>query len=579
MSELRRIGDYIIIRPLGAGGMGQVYEAEETLSKRRVALKVLRDELAASEEARAQFIKEMSVLAGLDSPHIVRCLHCTEVDGQLLLALECLDGETLRARLNRAGPLPWPQVVAIAAQIAAALQVAHRQQPAIVHRDLKPENVMLLGDDHVKLLDFGIAKVVGSGQTTHTIGTLQYMSPEHIDARVLDGRADLFSLGLVMWEMLAGRVPFASDSPRELLDMLCTKPTPALPVLAPPVPPELDGLIRQLLEKSPEARPSSAQEVLGRLTSLAPDERQPTALPAAQLMPAPKQADTIALITEHERKTQRRSRTTLIVVAMAMLAAVGAAAMWLSSDEHDEPQSQSQDRSDRDRPPGPVAHEQADLAILPPEPHVAQPSDPAAHEQADRPVRPADPAPAEPTATGDVGGGDENDPTKKVCPAATADHPEPYFSDTVLIRLPKGVTGDNFVEFTPTFARLRSAVESVSCVEDVPGAMITYMAMTFFQDDETKSIATLRDETLEVMGYVAPKLSAEKRDDKIRFYQAVVDVEGTTEKPDPGRALFQMRVANGIMYAIIYECHPLAWNALKETFYASASKISFLKPY
>lgn len=173
---------------------------------------------------------------------------------------------------------------------------------------------------------------------------------------------------------------------------------------------------------------------------------------------------------------------------------------------------------------------------------------------------------------------DENDPTKKVCPAETADYPAPYFADTVLIRLPKNVTEDNFVEFTPTFARISAPVESVGCVPDTPGAMISYMAMTFFQDDTSKSLDTLRDESLEVMGYVGAKISNEKRDDKIRFYQAVLDVEGTAEKPEPGRALLQISVANGLMYVIVFESHPDAWNALKETFYASASKMSFLKP-
>jgi hypothetical protein len=185
---------------------------------------------------------------------------------------------------------------------------------------------------------------------------------------------------------------------------------------------------------------------------------------------------------------------------------------------------------------------------------------------------------------GDTGGGedggavDENDYTKKVCPAETADYPAPYFADTVLIRLPKNVTEENFVEFTPTFARLSSPVESISCIEGAPMAVISYMAMTFFEDDTAKDLGTLRDETVEVMGYVGAKYSSEKRDDAKRFYQAIIDVEGTAEKPEPGRALLQMSAANGLMYVIVYEGHPDAWNALKETFYASAAKISFLKP-
>jgi hypothetical protein len=179
---------------------------------------------------------------------------------------------------------------------------------------------------------------------------------------------------------------------------------------------------------------------------------------------------------------------------------------------------------------------------------------------------------------GEGGGTDEEDPTKKVCPAETADYPSPYFADSLLIRLPKNVTEETFVEFTPTFARISAPVESVSCIEGMPGGMISYMAMTYFEDDTAKDLITLRDETLEVMGYVGPTLSNEKRDDKLRFYQAVLDAPGTAEKPDPGRALFQMTAAHGMMYVIVYESHPDAWNALKETFYASAAKMSFPKP-
>lgn len=179
--------------------------------------------------------------------------------------------------------------------------------------------------------------------------------------------------------------------------------------------------------------------------------------------------------------------------------------------------------------------------------------------------------------TGGGGGAEEEDPTKKVCPAETADYPSPYFADSVLIRLPKNVTEDNFVEFTPTFARISAPIESVSCIEGMPGGMISYMAMTYFEDDPSKDLAALRDETLEVMGYVGATVSNEKRDDKLRFYQAVLDAPGTAEKPDPGRALMQMSAAHGIMYVIVYESHPDAWNALKETFYASAAKMSFPK--
>lgn len=173
--------------------------------------------------------------------------------------------------------------------------------------------------------------------------------------------------------------------------------------------------------------------------------------------------------------------------------------------------------------------------------------------------------------------GNQEDPTQKVCPAETADYPAPYFGETVLIRLPKNVTEDNFIEYTPSFARLSAEVESVGCVADFPGAMISYMAMTFYEDDVKRDMDSLRDETLEVMGYTGHKLTEEKRDDAKRFYQAVLEVPPSADKPDPARALFQMSAANGMMYAIVFETHPDAWNALKETFYASA-KMSFLAP-
>jgi serine/threonine protein kinase len=333
---VQRIGDYIIHRPLGTGGMGQVFEAEEYLSKRRVALKILHDELAASEGGRQQFIKEMNILSRFDSPFIVRCLHCTEVDGKLLLALEYLEGMTIRDRLNAApGGLPWPSVLAICAQILQALRVAHEHDPPIIHRDLKPENVMLVAGDRVKVLDFGIAKVTGSGQTTHSVGTLQYMSPEQIDARVLDARSDLFSLGLVMWEMIAGHPAYRSDSPRDLLNMLCTEPTPRLPGRAPPVPVEVEALIQQLLEKHPDDRPASAAAVLARLEPLLSPTSSISPPPAS---PTPNRIDTVALVLEHDVK-QRKSSTALIVGSVAVGAALLIGTLvWLQFRDRPEPE-------------------------------------------------------------------------------------------------------------------------------------------------------------------------------------------------------------------------------------------------
>jgi hypothetical protein len=178
-------------------------------------------------------------------------------------------------------------------------------------------------------------------------------------------------------------------------------------------------------------------------------------------------------------------------------------------------------------------------------------------------------------------GEEVEDPTKKVCPAEVGDYPAPYFMDTVLIRLPKGVTEDNFIEFTPgVFARLSSVVDSVSCVKDVPGATISFMAMTVFQDDPKKALTAFRDETLAAFGYANAKFSEEKIDDAKRTYEVVIDVDADPAggKPEPAKALFVMKAGHGNMYAVVYETHPNAWNALQMTFRESAKKMSLIAP-
>ena len=266
----RRFGDYVIHGLLGEGGMARVYAAEELLSRRPVALKLLRAEFNASEHGRQQFVTEMSILANLDDPRIVRCLACTQIDQQLVMVLERLEGRTLRETLKARGPLPWPEVAAIVSQIARALVTAHSHRPPIVHRDLKPENVMCLVDGRIKVMDFGIAKILETiaGSTTHS-GTPDYMSPEQIDALPLDGRSDLFALGLIAWELLAGRRPFASESPRIQLEQVCTAPTPPLPEhVRAGLPPVLEQLIGWLLAKQPADRPESAAQVVALLEPL-----------------------------------------------------------------------------------------------------------------------------------------------------------------------------------------------------------------------------------------------------------------------------------------------------------------------
>ena len=274
---MESLGAYRIERLLGEGGMGKVYEAEERLSGRRVALKVLRPELARSEPARRLFENEMSILARLDHPNVVRCLACAEIDGELVMALELLEGRTLRQLLATDDALDWQRALSIAQQIASALRAAHEHEPPIVHRDLKPENVMILADGTIKVTDFGIAKVLAAlgNATTHSVGTLQYMSPEQIDASPIDARSDLYALGLVLYELLTGRPPFESSSPRELLNMQCTKTPPPLPEsVRRALPRGIERLLFELLEKSPDERPGSAADVLHAIEPFVPADAE-----------------------------------------------------------------------------------------------------------------------------------------------------------------------------------------------------------------------------------------------------------------------------------------------------------------
>ena len=263
-----QIGDYLVRRLIGEGGMGKVYEAEERLSKRRVALKVLHQELARSEQGRRLFLNEMQILAHLEHPNIVRSLASLEVAGELVMVLELLDGRTLRALLNAEGRLPWGEAIRILGHIASALAAAHGQEPPIIHRDLKPENIMVLEGGAVKVMDFGIAKVIEALDQTNTqsVGTLQYMSPEQIDAHTIDHRSDLYCLGLIFYELLSGRPPFQSASPRQLLNLQCTAEPPPLPdEVRAGLPRGVEQLVFQLLEKAPEDRPYLAQDIIDRL--------------------------------------------------------------------------------------------------------------------------------------------------------------------------------------------------------------------------------------------------------------------------------------------------------------------------
>jgi eukaryotic-like serine/threonine-protein kinase len=268
---------YRIVRLLGEGGMGAVYLAEHTLMKKRFALKMLHGEMAQNEEVIGRFRREAEAAAHLEHPHVVAATDFGQIeDGSFFLVLEFVDGTSLRAALA-GGPMAPARALKITRQIALALERAH--DAGIVHRDLKPENVMLVrkgdDDDFVKVLDFGVARFdaaaereTAAGQVLTRLGTVmgtpEYMSPEQALGERATARADLYTVGVMLFEMLAGARPFEGDDMTALMSMHMIAPVPAIAERAPGVvvQPEIEAIIRKLMEKDAAARYESARALI-----------------------------------------------------------------------------------------------------------------------------------------------------------------------------------------------------------------------------------------------------------------------------------------------------------------------------
>jgi serine/threonine protein kinase len=305
-----RIGSYEVIDRLGAGGMGEVYRARDTRLGRTVALKVLRS--GSDPELLHRLDREARAASALNHPNIVHIYDVGEAAGHAgahYVVMELVEGETLRRRL-RPGPLPMSEVLDLGAQLADGLAKAHRA--AIVHRDLKPENVMVTPEGVLKILDFGLAKVMAvpldgfdaretlsrhGTQAGMLIGTLEYMSPEQASGRTLDHRTDQFSFGAILYEMATGRPPFRRDTPAQVLAAVIERDPDPLGRLRRDVPAALESLVTRCLQKDPQGRFAKTDDLAAELASLAGRSRAASQAEAPLVRPGAASAVSVEVLS------------------------------------------------------------------------------------------------------------------------------------------------------------------------------------------------------------------------------------------------------------------------------------------
>jgi len=264
----KTISHYRIIEKLGEGGMGVVYRAEDLKLKRTVALKFLPPEWTRDADARARFLREAQAAAALNHPNICTVHEISEADGQAFIAMECVAGKDLRTTI-RSAPLTLNDSLDIAIQIAEGLAAAHERD--IVHRDIKPANIVVTPKGRVKIMDFGLARMAGGAQLTRigtTVGTVAYMSPEQARGGDIDHRTDIWSLGVVLYEMVAGRRPFRGARDQAIIYSILNDVPEPVSSARPEVPAALDSVIATALAKEPAGRYHRTDELVADLTDL-----------------------------------------------------------------------------------------------------------------------------------------------------------------------------------------------------------------------------------------------------------------------------------------------------------------------
>ena len=310
MAPGTQIAHYRVISSLGQGGMGAVYLADDTRLGRRVALKVLPPDVASDPDRMHRFVQEARLASALTHPNVATIFEIGQQDDLRFLAMEYVEGRPLSERI-REGPLKIPELVQIGVQVSDALDYAHSK--GIIHRDIKPANLMVTPRGHVKVLDFGLAKVQGGPKAAEetqlltslgvVVGTVEYMSPEQALGREVDYRTDIFSLGVVLYEMAAGRLPFSGTTPSETMARILQAQPDAVARFNYEVPEELERVIRKTLEKDRERRYQSARDVLVDLKNL---ERDSSSDRAANAATAVAQRATIGAVIVDDEELARQ---------------------------------------------------------------------------------------------------------------------------------------------------------------------------------------------------------------------------------------------------------------------------------
>ena len=291
----KTVSHYRILEKLGEGGMGVVYKAQDAKLDRTVALKFLAPELTREPVARERFIQEAKAASALDHPNICTIHEIDEAEGQTFLAMACVEGQTLRQRIG-SGPLKLEDAVDIAVQIAQGLQEAHEK--GIVHRDIKSSNIMVTPKGQVKIMDFGLAKLVGGPRVTKTgtaVGTVAYMSPEQARGESVDQRTDIWSLGVVLYEMVTGRLPFRGDYEQSVVYTILNEAPEPITSLRSDVPMELERMVGKALEKEPKRRYQRVEDLLVDLRNFqdrSPRHRPVPAMPLQAQIAGRPQAET-----------------------------------------------------------------------------------------------------------------------------------------------------------------------------------------------------------------------------------------------------------------------------------------------